>query len=61
MVAALIDILKNEFDPHQNKLIWVLVVLLMPFLGGILYFAIGQRNKIYMFFFYIFVWVYHWW
>ena len=46
MVAALIDILKNEFDPHQNKLIWVLVVLLMPFLGGILYFAIGQRNKI---------------
>ena len=41
MVAALIDILKNEFDPHQNKLIWVLVVLLMPFLGGILYFAIG--------------------
>ncbi len=46
MAAALIDILRNEFNPHQNKLIWVLVVLFMPFLGGILYFAIGQKNKI---------------
>lgn len=46
IVLALIDILKNEFDPHQNKLIWLIVVLAMPLLGAILYYAIGRNSKI---------------
>lgn len=46
IIFALIDILKNEFDPHQNKLIWLIVVLAMPLLGAILYYAIGRKSKI---------------
>lgn len=46
VVGALIDILKSEFDPSQNKLIWVLVTILMPVIGAILYFAIGRSQRI---------------
>lgn len=44
-VIALISILKNEFTGN-NKLVWVLVVLFLPFLGAILYFVIGRSQKI---------------
>lgn len=46
IAAALIDILRNEFEQPMNKLIWVLVVLFIPLVGAILYFVIGQRQKI---------------
>ncbi len=45
-VIALIDILKNDFRSVNDKLIWVLVVLLAPFIGTLLYFTIGKKNKI---------------
>jgi len=41
---ALIDILRNEFT-GSNKLIWVMIVLLLPFFGSILYFVIGTQQK----------------
>jgi len=45
-IVALVDILRNEFDPHQNKLVWLLVTLFLPVIGGILYFIIGRKTKI---------------
>lgn len=44
-LVALIDILRNEFT-GSNKLIWVLVVLLFPILGPVLYFIIGTSQKV---------------
>ncbi|MFN3757382.1 MAG: PLDc N-terminal domain-containing protein [Flavobacterium sp.] len=44
-IIALIDILKNEFTGN-NKLVWVLVVVLMNFIGAILYSLIGKNQKI---------------
>lgn len=44
-LLALISILKNEF-PGSNKLIWVLVVIFLPYLGAILYFLIGRPQRI---------------
>ena len=44
-VIALISILRNEFKNH-DKLIWVLVVLFLPFLGPILYFIIGRPKRL---------------
>ena len=44
-IIALVDILKNEFTGN-NKLIWVLVVLLSWIIGAILYFYIGRNQKI---------------
>ena len=40
-IVALISILRNEFKGNE-KLIWVLVVLLLPIIGSILYFVIGR-------------------
>ena len=44
-IIALIDILKSEFKGN-NKLIWVLVVLLFNFFGAVIYFLIGKEQKI---------------
>lgn len=44
-ILALIDILKSEFKGN-NKIVWVLVVLLANFLGAILYLLIGREQKI---------------
>lgn len=45
VIMALVDILKSEFDPEQNKIIWVVVVLIIPLVGSILYFFIGRNQK----------------
>ena len=44
-IIALVDILRNEFT-GSNKLIWVVVTIFLPFLGPLLYFAIGRNQKI---------------
>ncbi|MFL1011786.1 PLD nuclease N-terminal domain-containing protein [Flavisericum labens] len=42
---ALINILKNQFNSN-DKMIWVLVVLFLPFFGPILYFIIGRPKRL---------------
>ena len=44
-IIAVVDILRNEFEGN-NKIIWVLVILFLPLIGSILYFAIGSSQKI---------------
>ena len=44
-IIALVDVLKSEFTSN-NKLIWVLVILLSWIIGAILYFFIGRNQKI---------------
>lgn len=44
-IIALVDVLKSEFTGN-NKLIWVLVILLSWIIGAILYFFIGRNQKI---------------
>lgn len=44
-LAALVDVLKGKFEGN-NKLIWILVILVLPILGPILYFLIGRKQKI---------------
>tara|TARA_Y100000588_G_C14122334_1_gene867859 strand:- start:567 stop:791 length:225 start_codon:yes stop_codon:yes gene_type:complete len=44
-IVALIDILKSEFHPERNKIIWVIVVLVAPLIGSILYLFIGRDQK----------------
>lgn len=43
-IFSLVDILKSSFD-NNNKLIWILVVLLVPVLGSILYLFIEKKQK----------------
>ncbi len=44
-IIALISILKNDFK-NNDKLIWVLVTLFLPFFGPILYFIIGRPKRL---------------
>lgn len=42
-IAAISDILQHDATASW-KLIWIFVVLIFPFLGMILYFAIGTKQ-----------------
>jgi hypothetical protein len=44
-VIALVDIALGRFQ-EGRKALWLFVVALVPFLGFILYFAVGRRQKI---------------
>lgn len=44
-LRALFEILKCDFTGN-NKIIWLLTVVLIPFIGAIAYFAIGRKQKI---------------
>ena len=40
-VSALFDCIKSS---NPNKVVWVIVIILLPFLGSILYFLAGRSN-----------------
>ena len=42
---ALIDILKSDFK-GTDKIVWLLAVLIVPYIGAIAYFFIGRKQKI---------------
>ena len=42
---ALISVLTNRFE-GSDKLIWLLLILFLPFLGAFLYFIIGRPKRI---------------
>lgn len=44
-LIALIDILRCQFYGN-DKLLWVIIVLIFPIFGSILYFILGSRNKV---------------
>ena len=44
-LLALISVLTSEFQGNDN-IMWVLIILFLPFLGSVLYFAIGRDRRI---------------
>lgn len=44
-LMALISVLMNDF-PGNEKIIWVVIILFLPFLGSVLYFLIGRDKRI---------------
>lgn len=44
-LIALMQCLKAEFQTPDNKIIWVLVILLAPIIGSILWWAIGMGQR----------------
>jgi Phospholipase_D-nuclease N-terminal len=40
-IVALIDCIKSS---SPNKVVWVIVIILLPFLGSILWFALGKSK-----------------
>ena len=44
-IIAFVNILRSDFTGN-NKLVWLLVVILVPLIGSIAYFFIGRKQKI---------------
>ena len=44
-VVALINIVSSEFKGY-DKLMWILIVLFLPFAGALIYFFVGRKQKI---------------
>ena len=42
---CIVDVLRNSFNGN-DKLIWILVLLFIPFLGPFLYLLIGRKKKL---------------
>ncbi len=47
MARSFYPALRSEFT-GSNKLIWLLMVVFIPYLGFLLYFIIGRKQKILM-------------
>ena len=45
-IFAILDIMRSDFKESNNKIIWVLIVLLFPIFGSIIYFAIARSQKV---------------
>lgn len=45
-LIAAIDILKNQFASGIDKILWFQLVILVPFVGPIVYLSIGRKQKI---------------
>jgi hypothetical protein len=43
---ALVDILRSDFKDNATKVIWLIVVIFIPFPGIILYPIIGTNQKV---------------
>ena len=43
-IIAIVSILKSSVD-GTTKILWVLLVILLPFIGMILYFAMGPGRR----------------
>ena len=41
-IIALIDCLKSS---SPNKVVWIIVIILLPFLGSLLWFLIGKSSR----------------
>jgi hypothetical protein len=44
-IIAFIDILRSEFSGN-NKIVWLLAVIFVPFIGAVAYLMIGRKQKI---------------
>ena len=44
-LLALISALMNDFNGN-DKIIWVLLIIFLPFVGSLLYFLIGRDRRI---------------
>ena len=44
MIAALVSLIKKPNVPSNDKILWLLLIILLSLIGPILYFAIGSNQ-----------------
>ena len=43
-ILAILSVIKHEF-PGNMKVIWVIVIIVLPIIGSLIYFAIGRSTR----------------
>lgn len=45
-IWAIVDIINSRFREDSTKIIWILLVIFLPFLGTLLYYVIGREQRL---------------
>lgn len=45
-IIAITSIIKSNFRDNTTKIVWLLAVIFLPFLGSIIYFIAGKSTKV---------------
>lgn len=45
-VLAIIEIVRSDFGDKDERIIWLLLVILLPFIGTVLYLMIGRKKRL---------------
>lgn len=40
------DVITANFGGNNDKIVWILIVIFLPFLGTILWFLIGRKGRL---------------
>lgn len=45
-IYSIVDVVKSKFNDESTKIVWLLVVILLGFLGSIIYWVLGRSSKV---------------
>ncbi len=45
-IYTVVDVVKSKFDDDSTKIVWLLVVILLGFLGSIIYWVVGRPKRV---------------
>lgn len=46
LIWVIRDIIRSNFRDKSLKIMWIIILLLNPYIGAILYFFLGRKQKI---------------
>ena len=44
-IWCIVDIARSRFNDDSNRIFWLLLVILLPFIGTVLYLLMGKKYK----------------
>ncbi len=44
-IYCLVDVIRAEFKGESDKIIWLILIVMLPMIGSILYLTIGVKQK----------------
>ncbi len=44
-IWAIIDVIRSDFKDQTTKIIWIALLIFLPFLGAVIYLFVGKSTK----------------
>ncbi|MDI6772579.1 MAG: PLD nuclease N-terminal domain-containing protein [bacterium] len=45
-LLAILDVVRSDFRRDSDRVLWAIIVLLVPVIGPVLYYLVGRRQKL---------------